>query len=129
MIFGSRRLVNMILICYQYSYDITLIASSRESISDILQIYEQYATKHDILFNPVKSHCMFFCKCSKKPYSVYFKHNCINFVDLLSGIKMSRDSRDRHISSAVHSSYRKSNEVLLDFAAVTSDVKSSLFST
>ena len=42
---------------------------------------------------------------------------------------MSRDITDKHIHSAVHGFYRKSNEVLLDFASLTSDVKSSLFST
>ena len=47
----------------------------------------------------------------------------------LLGVKMSRDITDRHIylSIVVHSFYRKSNEVLLDFASVTSDVKFSLY--
>ena len=45
------------------------------------------------------------------------------------GIKMSRDITDRHIYYVVHSFYRKSIEMFLDFAEVTSDVKSSLLST
>ena len=54
--------------------------------------------------------------------------NCFDSYKLL-GIKMSRDITDRHLSSAVQSFYRKSNKVLLDFAAVTSNMKLSLFST
>ena len=79
-----------------YADDITLIASSYESISYMLHICEQYPTKHDILFNPVKSQCMFFCKCSKlcTPYSVYFKHNCIHFVDSCKLLVISRDITD-----------------------------------
>ena len=74
---------------------------------------------------------MFFSKCKTlcSPYSVSFKDNDIQFVESckLLGVKMSRDITDRHIHSTVHSFYRKSNEVLLDFASVTSDVKFSLY--
>ena len=46
-----------------YADDITLTAPSRESICHMLRICEQYANRQDILFNPLKSQCMFFCKC------------------------------------------------------------------
>ena len=44
---------------YADDITITLITPSRESISYMLQVYEQYTTKHVILFNPAKSQCLF----------------------------------------------------------------------
>ena len=114
-----------------YTDDITLIAPSRDSLCHMLHICEQYATNHDILFNPLKSQCILIYKCRTpcSPYSVL--GNAIEFVDsckLLGVIKMFKNITDRHIYSAVHGFYRKSNEVLLGFISLTSDVKSSLFS-
>ena len=67
----------------------------------MLQICEQYATKHAILFNPLKSLCMYFCKCKTlcSPCSILFKLRDIEFVESckLLGAKMSRDITDRHM--------------------------------
>ena len=86
-----------------------------------------------ILFNPLKSQCLFLCKCKTlcSPYSLLFKGNYIEFVDFckLLGVIMSRNITDRHMYSAVHGFYRKRNDVLYDFASLTSHVKFSLFST
>ena len=57
--------------------------------------------RQDIIFNPLKSQCIFFCKCKTlwSPYSVLFKRNDIEFVDSckLLCVKISRDITDRHI--------------------------------
>lgn len=116
-----------------YADDITLLAPSRQSISHMLSICDSYAIKHNIMFNPTKSKCIMFCKCSKPcvPYSVYFKGEVVNFVESckLLGVSLSRDINDRLIKQTINSFYRKSNEVMLDFGSLSSDVKSSLFST
>ena len=62
------QIIGMFIGAFIYANDITLMTQSRESMSYVANLY---ATKQDILFNPLKNHCMFLCKCKIlcSPYS------------------------------------------------------------
>ena len=103
-----KELNGMFTGAFIYSDVTTSLAPSRQNISHVLSIRDNYTLKHDILFNPAKSKCMM-CIKTCTPYSVFFKGQLLNFVDRckLLGVSLSRDINDRHIQQTIHSFYEK----------------------
>lgn len=118
--------------CFIYADDVTLLAPTAEALEGMLRICSNYAAEHDILFNPSKTKCMYFDNSYGKNNlynrNIQFMDNDIDFVDkcILLGVHISRNIFDKDIHSTVNTFYRKCNEVKMDFAGLTSDIKSSL---
>ena len=116
-----------------YADDITILAPSCYALKSMLRVCEEYALSHDILFNSLKTKCMFFNRSSLllKPPPLYFLKTRIDFVKecVLLGILISSDLSDKNVLHAVHKFNRKSNELRYDFKLLSCDVKSRLFTS
>ena len=99
----------------------------------MLNVCEEYALSHDILFNSLKTKYMFFSRNSLNlnPPPIYVMNNRIECVNecVLLGIHISNDFSDKNVFHTVHKFNRKCNELRYDFKLLPSDVKSQLFST
>jgi len=117
-----------------YADDITLLGPTRSSVVSLLDVCAEYATKHDILFNPSKTTCMYF---SPYPSSLpgkmlSFMNADVSYVSNCTFLGMSisdNDVTDRYIQKSAQRFYRKANEVLSDFKSLTRDTKSKLLSS
>ena len=64
-----------------YADDITILALSHSSLQSMLTICDQYASRHNLIFNPTKTKRMFFpTNNTMKQFSVIFKNKCINLL-------------------------------------------------
>lgn len=115
---------------FVYADDISILAPSRYALNCMLSVCKDYALRHDILFNPMKTKCMIFNGNFRIP-PLYFMNTQIEVVKscVLLGVDLSSDSHDKCISKAVSKFNRRSNELRFDFNMLSSDIKSQLFST
>ena len=115
-----------------YADDTIILAPSHSSLQSMLTICDQYASRHDLIFNLTKSKCMFFpTNKNMKQCPVIFKNESIEFVKecCLLGFKISTDVLNRNIDATIQTFYRKCNEVRFDFSMLSCDIKSKLIST
>ena len=64
-----------------YADDITILDLSHSSLQSMLTICDQYASRHNLIFNPTKTIFMFFpANNTMKQFSVIFKNKCINLL-------------------------------------------------
>ena len=47
------------MVLYNYADDITLLASSRDALNNMLDVCREYVEAYDILLNATKTKCMF----------------------------------------------------------------------
>ena len=116
-----------------YADDITIIAPSCYALNSMLNVCEEHALSHDILFNSLKTKYRCFSRNSLNlnPPPIYCMNNrvkCVNECVLL-GIHISNDISDKNVFHTVHSFNRKCNELRYDFKLLPSDVTSQLFSS
>ena len=114
-----------------YADDITILAPTQSCLANMLHTCDRYASHHDLLFNPDKTKCMFFTLNNRlSHFPLNFKNVNLEFVKQchLLGVYISTDILYRNIQSTIHTFYRKCNEVRLDFAMVSSEIKAKLIS-
>ena len=94
-----------------YDDDITIISPSCYALNSMLNVCEEYALSHDILFNSLKMKYMFFCRNSLNlnPPPIYFMNTKIECVNegVLLGIHISDDFSDKNVFYTVHKFNRK----------------------
>ncbi len=119
--------------CFIYADDITLLAPSSEALNSMLGICSDYAQSHSILFNPSKTKCMFFDKDQSVLFDkdIHFMGKRIEFVDKckLIGTIITRNILVRDMTSTINTFNRKCNELNMDFAQLSSDIRSKLMSS
>ena len=66
-----------------YADDITLLEPSRDTLNNMLDVCREYAEAYDILFNAIKTKCMFFYRTHSTLFDKYiqFMASPIGFVD------------------------------------------------
>ena len=64
-----------------YADDTTILTPSHSSLQSMLTICDEYASRHHLIFNPIKIKCMFFpTNKNMKQCPVIFKNESIEFV-------------------------------------------------
>ena len=107
-----------------YAHDITILAPSHCSLIKLLNICDDYATKHCLLFNPNKTKCMFFSHDKKvSPFPVNFKNIQLTFVKEchLLGIYLSEDISNRNIEASIQTfieNVTKSSLILICYQVI-----------
>ena len=105
------------------------MAPSCLSLNAMLHVCEEYAFKHDIVFNPDKTRCMHFYNGNASPGSVRFMNNNLSFVEesTLLGVKVLPDFK-ADIDLSVQQFRVKCMSMLLEFKYLSCDVLSKLLS-
>ena len=127
------KLIDMTMNHLMYADDIALIAPSAKGLQSLLRTCEYYASKHEIIFNSVKSMCM--CVTPKHPClshipSVRLNDNLLKFVDnfkYLGYILTSTMDDSLDIKKQMRNIYVRCNMLNVKFGCCTKNVKALLF--
>ncbi len=126
--FGGNTVNHMM-----YADDICVLSLSSAGLQKLLDICNDYCTKHDLLFNVTKSQCMFFrCSINKKcglptislnGKPIDFTHE-VKYLGVLlqSNLKTTID-----VARQTRKFYMQSNLLLRNFRYCTDQVKCTLF--
>ena len=127
------KLVGMTMNHLMYADDMALIAPSAKGLQTLIHISEGYASKHEILFNSVKSECM--CIAPKNVSLCHIPSVSLNKQPLkfcntfkyLGYIITSTMDDSLDISKQMRSIYARSNMLTVKFGCCTRIVKTVLF--
>ena len=127
------KLLGMTMNHLMYADDMTLIAPSAKGLQSLLHTCENYAIKHEIIFNSIKSMCMCVTpKCHRPSHipSVRLNNQQLEFTDTFKylGCIITNTMDDTlDISKQMRSIYARSNMLNVKFGCCTKIVKSLLF--
>ena len=94
-----------------YADDITFIAPSCYAWNSMLNVCEEYALSHDILFNSLKIKYLFLVTILLT--LLYYINRMNNRIEcVLLGIHISNDFSDKNVFHTVHKFNRKCNELI-----------------
>ncbi len=111
-----------------YADDMCILAPSACALQQLIDICQDYGDKHDILYNPIKSHCM---TILPKRYNLTIPTVTLNNTELIYvekvkylGVILHESFKDDHdISRQLRCLYASSNTLLSKFSYCTQQVK------
>ena len=118
-----------------YADDITLIAPCASALQKLINICNQYASCHNIKFNPDKTVCMLFKSAVIKLYNtptIYLGNKPLKYVQhhKCLGYEFSEDlSDDKEIKKQIRKMYASCNMLIRRFYLCSHDVKVLLFNS
>ena len=114
-----------------YADDLCLLAPCAIALQKLLDICHEYGVEHDVIYNPLKSVCMFFKpdRFSLKCPLVYLGNNVLEYQEKVKylGVLLNDNLNDNDDMKQMRGLYARANSVLRKFAACSFDVKLRLF--
>lgn len=125
-----------------YADDIVLVAPTPSAMSKMLTICDEFAVEHNVLYNALKSKCIYFYPRSRSKSSLHiYDVSCLNFtisgyrIDFVDSYKHLGHVISNELNDSVDISEKRSvfigqaNNVLCYFSKLSSDVRYKLFSS
>ena len=103
---GKKGLGCHFVECFIYTDDITLLATSRDALNNMLDVCREYSEAYDILFNATKTKCMFLIEpiviCLIKKNQFMGSPICSVDKCIFLGFSISCDILNRDIQSSIN---------------------------
>jgi Reverse transcriptase (RNA-dependent DNA polymerase) len=120
--------------CLAYADDILLLAPTVHALRIMLDYCSQFADNNNILFNPVKSHCIKFCSGNMRvtQYPVQLQGTPMIWCDQIThlGHILGHNLNDRlDIANKINKFCSQTNYFLATFGHITPLIKAKLFTT
>ena len=114
---------------FGYADDIILLAPSKSALNRRLDIANDNAVSHNIIFNASKCKYLVFGDNLSQAHSIKFNNVIISAStwEKHLGNHLDASNSDRHISEATHLLYLRVNSIMHKFCSAVSDIKYFLF--
>ena len=114
---------------FGYADDIILLAPSKSTLNRMLDIANNYAVLHDIIFNASKCRYLVFGDNLSQAHSIKINNVIISASTWEKHLNNYLDAgnSDRHISEAIHLLYFRVNSMMHKFCSAASDLKYIIF--
>ena len=117
---------------FGYADDIILLAPSKSSLTNMLQIAKKYANTHDILFNAAKSKYLTFGKtndCQDQHIIMDDIQIKCRSWEIHLGNDLDSQNSDKYINNAISNLFVTFNSIIYNFHSARADLKYFLFKT